>query len=330
MNLANLLKIINFYGRFTPSYTKIGYYARRLTWGSSARYDFAGQRWIVTGANAGIGKAIMHAAAGAGAEVTAVARNRDRLDAAIAELPAEAAARVTPVIADMSLQRETERLLRQLLSVDRPVDVLINNVGVLLNEHSITEEGRETSFVTNVLSHFQLTEGLLRADAFADDATIVNMTSGGMYNVPLAIDGLNVLDPAQYDGKAAYGFAKRAQVALTGYWNEKAGRGLRVYVTHPGWSKTPGVKFSLPVFWKIQNVLLRTPLQGADTALWLCAERPPVGEEVVWFDRKARPTHIFDRTRQPQCTVPELVEYLQGELDSLAPADTAATDRVSA
>src|SRR6056297_838713 len=193
----------------------------------------------------------------------------------------------------MSLQSETEELLGRLLADGRRIDVLMNNVGVLLNEH---------------------------------EATVVNMSSGGIYNVPRSIKGLNTLDPQRYSGKIAYGFHKRAQVALTNYWNRKYGdRGLRAYVTHPGWSKTPGVRFSLPTFWKIQNVLLRTPLQGGDTALWLAAERPEIGdEEVIWFDRKPRETHIFEHTRTPLCSEEELVDYLQRELDKGAAEAPAA------
>jgi NAD(P)-dependent dehydrogenase (short-subunit alcohol dehydrogenase family) len=176
--------------------------------------------------------------------------------------------------------------------------------------------------VVNVLSHFQLTEGLFEADRFADNAVIVNMSSGGMYNAPLGAAGLNNTDPATFNGKLSYAFAKRAQVALTGYWNRKYGdRGIRVYVTHPGWAKTPGVKNALPTFWKIQNIILRTPLQAADTALWLCATRPPVGdEEVIWFDRKPRETHMYEATRKPLCTVDELVDYLRAELRKPLPA----------
>lgn len=321
MNLSTLLKVINFYGRFTPSYTKTGYYARRLTWPSSPQ-DFSGQHWLITGANAGLGQAMMTAATDGGAEVTAVARNEARLKTAIAELPAESAARVTAIIADMSLQQETERLLDELVANGKTIHVLQNNVGVLLNDHEITSEGREKSFVTNVLSHFLLTEGLLDQGMLADDAVIVNMSSGGMYNAPLGYQMLNNLDSKSYNGKVAYAFAKRAQVALTNYWNEQhAAKGLRAYVTHPGWSKTPGVKFSLPLFWKIQNVLLRSPLQGADTAIWLAATRPDIDdEEAIWFDRKARPTHMYDRTRKPMCTTDELVAYLREELQSKAAA----------
>jgi len=318
MKTRDLMKIITFYARFTPTYTKIGYFARRLTWGSTPKADFSGQTWLITGASLGIGRAIMIAAAEAGAEVIAVARSRERLEAARDALSARARQRVRIQTADMSLVSGTRALLDSLLADGVKLDVLMNNVGLLLNELVLTPEGKETSFATNVLSHFQLTEGLLENQAFKDQAVIVNMTSGGMYNAPLGYRNLNVTDPDRYNGKAAYAYAKRAQVALTAYWDEKyRGRGIRSYVTHPGWAKTPGVRTALPVFWKIQNLILRTPLQGGDTALWLCATRPaqPSGDG-VWFDRKYRSGHMYEFTRKPQCTTEELVEYLQKELAS--------------
>jgi len=316
MTKTELWKIINFYGRFTPSYTKIGYFWRRLSWGASTRLDFSGQLWLVTGASSGIGKAIVHAAANANAEVIAVARNQQGLEAARQELCPKSAKRVTIMVADLSLQSETQDLLDRLLASGKKIDVLMNNIGLILNDMILTQEGRETTFVTNLLSHFLLTEGLIEAGNFSDDAVIVNMSSGGMYNAPLGIKALNTTDPASFNGKVSYAFAKRAQVALTGYWNKKYGdRGIRVYVTHPGWAKTPGVKTALPTFWKIQQVILRTPRQAADTALWLCATRPQIGEEEhIWFDRKPRETHLYEATRTPQCSVEELVENLRDEL----------------
>ena len=316
MKFRDLKKIITFYARFTPNYTKIGYYARRLTWGHSPPLDFSGQNWLITGASLGLGKAMMKAAAEAGASVIAVARSKERLEAARGEISPDAAARVRIMTTDMSLLSGTQELLNGLLESGKKIDVLMNNVGLLFKEMILTPEGREYSFVINLLSHFQLTEGLLKNEGFGDNAVIVNMTSGGMYNAPLDYRGLNNTDASTYMGKLSYAHAKRAQVALTVYWDRKyREKGVRSYVTHPGWAKTPGVKDALPVFWKIQNLILRTPLQGADTALWLCATRPPAtDEEVVWFDRKARPTHMYEFTKKPQCTIDELVDYLQQEL----------------
>jgi dehydrogenase/reductase SDR family protein 12 len=315
MDTRTLLKVINFYARFTPTYTKIGYWARRMTWKHMPPLDFSGQRWLITGASTGLGKAMMHAAANANAQVVGVSSNQQKLDAAVADLPAGAAERVTTIAADLSLQSGTQELLDKLIASGDKFDVLQNNAGLLFNEMKLTSEGRESSFAINVLSHYLLTTGLIDNDAFNADSVVVNMTSGGMYNAPLGIKGLNNTNEAKYNGKASYAYAKRAQVSLTDHWNEKyASRGIRFYVTHPGWSKTPGVKEALPVFWKIQNLILRTPRQGADTALWLCATRPTVEEDVVWFDRKPRVTHMYDYTKKPQCTLDELVAYFESEL----------------
>ncbi len=327
MTAMDLYKILNFYGRFTPSYTKIGYIARGLF---IKRYptDYSGQRWLVTGASGGIGKAIMHAAAKGGAEVVAVARSEEKLTSAIAELRPDAAARVSYEVVDMSLQQDTQVLADRLAAAGTRFDVLINNVGILLNAHTMTTEGRETTFVTNLLSHYLLTEHMVEHELFADSATVVNMTSGGMYNSPVTIKGLNVTDPAKYAGKAVYGAQKRGQAVLTGYWNKQYGdRGLKVYVTHPGWAKTMGVKQALPTFWKIQNILLRSPFQGGETALWLVSTQPPTSEDHdagVWFDHKLRPAHIFPFSQKPRCTVDELVAYLDEELAKGRASETAA------
>ena len=314
MDTRTLLKIINFYARFTPNYTKIGYYARKLGWPSMGPLDFSGQNWLITGASSGLGKGMMRAATEAGATVVAVSSSQANLDAAVAELPESLRSKVTTIPGDMSLLSGSRELLANLLASGQKFDVLQNNAGVLFNEHTLTSEGRETTYVINVLSHYVLTKGLIEGGAFNDGAVVVNMTSGGMYNAPLGTVGLNVTDPAKYNGKASYAYAKRAQVALTDHWNDTYGdRGISFYVTHPGWTKTPGVKKSLPVFSIIQKPILRTPRQGSDTALWLCATRPPIENDVVWFDRKARVTHMYDYTKKPQCTVEELVDYFEGE-----------------
>jgi NAD(P)-dependent dehydrogenase (short-subunit alcohol dehydrogenase family) len=50
--------------------------------------------------------------------------------------------------------------------------------------------------------------------------------------------------------------------------------GTTVHSMHPGWAATPGVTDSLPAFDKVMGPFLRTPEQGADTAVWLALEAP--------------------------------------------------------
>lgn len=317
MDTRTFIKILNFYGRFTPSYTKIGYFARGLFLKGYAK-DYRGQRWLITGASGGIGRAMVIAAAAGGAEVVAVARNESRLQQLIENLPNDAKARVSYAVADMSLQSDTERLRDRLIEGE-PFDVLLNNVGVLFPELEISSEGREATFVTNILSHYILTEGLVVNDKIVSGGAIINMTSGGMYNMPIGIRKLNVTDASKYNGKTAYAAHKRGQAVLTGHWYAKfKDRGIQTYVMHPGWTKTPGVKSALPVFYKVQNLILRTPYQGGETALWLASTRPSSSDDPdggVWFDRQLRPAHMFEFTKTPQCTVDEFVAFLDAEVE---------------
>lgn len=300
-----------FYGRFTLSYTQIGYAARRLTW-SSVKPDFRGQHWVVTGASGGLGRAVALAASRAGATVTAVARSPEKL----AQLAAEAPASIVTRVCDLSLQRDVGKLVENLAQNGRRIDVLVNNVGVLLDDFSRTDEQRETSFATNLLTHYQLTEGLIARDLLPRGGLVINMSSAGMYNVPLNVAALNPTTAAKYSGVVAYGFHKRAQVVLNGEWQRNyASRGLTFYVMHPGWADTDGVKRSLPRFRRILKSILRDEWSGSDTAIWLAAARPAQQtSQGIWFDRKLREEHVYERTRQTKDTPQTLIGYLRQEL----------------
>jgi dehydrogenase/reductase SDR family member 12 len=322
MNLQQLRKIMVFYGRFTPSYTQVGYRARSLLW-RDPKADFSGQHWLVTGASGGLGRFIALEAARLGAHVTAVARNQSRLDQVVADGKAQGISRIDTMLCDFSLQTDTQRLVHELAPRRPGIDVLVNNVGLLNHAHTITTEGREHSFTTNLLSHYVLTEGLIRADAFRKGRPLViNMTSGGGYNVALSTRALNTLDPKKFNGTLAYGWHKRAQMVLNQYWRDTYGpRGFTFYVMHPGWADTDGVKTALPRFREILQSILRDAKSGTDTALWLAAVRPAQREEEsVWFDRKQRAAHVYPHTRTSKDTPQSLVAYLEQEVARFADA----------
>jgi NAD(P)-dependent dehydrogenase (short-subunit alcohol dehydrogenase family) len=132
-----------------------------------------------------------------------------------------------------------------------------------------------------------------------------------MYTQRLRVDELQMA-PGLYDGAIAYARSKRAQVILTEMWAERLrDRGIVVHSMHPGWADTPGVSTSLPRFYKLSKPLLRTPEQGADTIVWLCAS-PEAGQSsgLFWHDRKPRPTHRMRRTRETEAERKALWEAL--------------------
>lgn len=306
MSAKRWLGALVFYGRFAASFTSLGYRVRRLRWPPSGR-DFRAQRWLVTGASGGLGAAVATAAAAAGAEVVAAARSETRL----AALPAG----ITRIVCDFSSVSDVHRLLDECGAAGRPFDVLVNNVGVLLGTHSLTPEGHEVSYVTNLLSHFILTEGLIARGLLGGHGrrdVVINVSSGGAYAVPLAVSRLDAREPAAFDGTVAYAHHKRAQIELAAYWQRRYGsRGLGAYVMHPGWADTAGVQRSLPTFRRWWRPLLRDAAAGADTILWLAASRPtPTADDSIWFDRAARPAHAFSSTRHSTDTVERLVQRL--------------------
>lgn len=307
--MSDALKGLYFFTRFAYPFSALGYRQRRLFFKDRA-LDFRDQRWLVTGASGGIGRAIAGDATAHGAGVIAAARSPEKL----ARLVADAGESISPRPTDLSLTREVEGLLDELSasSGGAAIDVLVNNVGVLLNEHQLSDEGHELSFATNLLNHYVLTQGLIERGLLAEDAIVINMSSGGMYNVPLKIDHLNVMDPASYDGVLAYAYQKRAQVVLNQWWREQhADKDWRFYVMHPGWVDTEGVKTSLPGFRALFQHVLRDAPAGADTAIWLASARPQQDDNgAIWFDRREQSAHLGSSTRRDSDSADELVEFL--------------------
>lgn len=304
-----LIKSVNFYARFAPSFTRIGYVARGLPF-RPVRADYAGQTWLITGATGGLGRAAAVKAVAKGAVVYAVGRNTKALDALRAET-ARGPGRIEPVICDLSSMAAVSAL------VDRPelaaikFDVLVNNVGLLMRSFEATAEGLETSYATNLLGHYILTQRLFEAGRLARCGAIINVVSGGLYNVPLNKPMLNIAEE-RFNGFAAYAAHKRAQIALTEQWRAAfASSAIKTYAVHPGWADTAGVKTSLPKFRRVLAAVLRNEREGADTIDWLAATRPGEVIDQIWFDRKPRTAHAYPHTRQTRSTPADIVAYLE-------------------
>lgn len=304
-----LKKLIGFYCRFTPSYSQIGYYARSLFW-RRLQGQFKGQTWLVVGGSEGIGGSAARSAIAGGATVINVARNAKKL-AAFADSTTHPS-KVIPEVADFSLRQDVWALLDRLEARGVKIDVLINNVGIQKRDQIITSEGLETSFATNILSHYLFTRELLNRGMLGDDATVIEVSSGGMYNHMLVTKDLNITGDG-YLGVRAYGLSKRAQVVMTQYWRQKfAGSERRFYVVHPGWVDTAAVGRSMPRFRATLKSVLRKDHQGADTIVWLAETRPPQGsDESIWFDRRERTAHIFAHTPKTTDTPETLIRYLE-------------------
>jgi NAD(P)-dependent dehydrogenase (short-subunit alcohol dehydrogenase family) len=125
----------------------------------------AGRRFLITGANSGIG---FHAAlklARKDAEVILACRDRRKGEAAMSRLREEApGARAELATLDLASLDSIRAFAAEEVARNRPLHVLINNAGIMaVPRRTGTADGFEMQFGTNVLGHFALTGLLLPA-----------------------------------------------------------------------------------------------------------------------------------------------------------------------
>ncbi len=279
-------------------YTNVGYRLRSLGWRDGELPRMDGKVVLVTGATSGLGLAAARGFAKLGATVWLVARDRhrgERARAAVAAFGGEARL----ALCDLDRLYSVRELAARVGADASRLDVLVNNAGVMPAERTRSADGIELTFAVNVVAPFLLTELLADALERSAPARIVNVSSGGMYAQRLRADDLQSAR-GEFDGAAVYARSKRAEVILTAMWAQRLrDRGITVYAMHPGWADTPGVRSSLPRFYKLTRPLLRTPDQGADTIVWLgAAAEPGASSGEFWRDRRRRPAYLLPGTRE--------------------------------
>jgi 3-oxoacyl-[acyl-carrier protein] reductase len=89
--------------------------------------SLAGRTALVTGGSKGIGRAVAARLAASGAEVAIVARGREALAQAVESIGSTA--RVVPVIGDVSLAADIERVYAEVMRAFGKVDIVVNNAG---------------------------------------------------------------------------------------------------------------------------------------------------------------------------------------------------------
>ncbi|HRE89841.1 MAG TPA: SDR family NAD(P)-dependent oxidoreductase [Myxococcota bacterium] len=279
--------------------TVVGSYGR---WGFRLRSpdfealpsDLSGERHAITGASSGIGLAAAKALAERGATVVLIGRDPNKLEAAAREVPGAELVR-----SDLS-DLDAAKALAELLA-SRPLTSLVHNAGFIVKDRRLTAQGHESAFATHVLSPFILTRRL-SSQLAASAGRVVWVSSGGMYTQRLDLVKMRALD-GPYDGVKAYAQHKRAQVILSESFQrrfEVDRLALTSAAMHPGWVDTPGVASGIPKFHEKMQRRLRTPEEGADTIVWLCAQKPAPEPGRFYLDRVARKTEVLPWTRHTQ------------------------------
>jgi NAD(P)-dependent dehydrogenase (short-subunit alcohol dehydrogenase family) len=226
-----------------------------------------GRTTLVTGSTGGLGVAIAHALARAGAFVVVSGRSKERGDEVVARIRSDGG-EATFVAADLSAgERDVHRVAQ--LAVDAAggrLDVLVNNAATLLlpmPTAEISEQLLRESFGVNVFAPLLLTGAVAPAMAQRGHGAIVNIGS---------IAGLRGAA-----GSAIYAATKAAIHSFTASWADEYGpSGVRVNAVAPGPIATErALEFAdhvAPVLARLPSRRMSTPDEVAAAVLFLASD----------------------------------------------------------
>ena len=211
---------------------------------------------MITGGNSGIGLVAARLLAGAGAQVIIAVRDQAKGQQAAGDIGGDV--RVRPLdLADLDSVRAFAA------ATTEPIDVLVNNAGVMATPLGRTAQGFEGQFGVNHLGHFALTNLLL--PMITD--RVVSVASGAHRRGHIDLSDLN-WDRRRYQRWAAYGQSKLANLLFILELERRltaAGSPVRALAAHPGYAATNLQSHSgHPIIDRMMKVANRIVAQSQD------------------------------------------------------------------
>ena len=204
--------------------------------------DMKSKRVIITGANSGLGKESAIALAKLGAEIVLAVRDTNKGQAVknliLKQIPA-----ASIEVAELDLMDlDSVRKFASIQST-KPIDILLNNAGIMAVPFEETKDGFESQMGTNHLGHFLLTQLLFEAISRGNNPRIINVSSSAHRLGKLKTGEASELTVSKqnYAPWTVYGNSKLANLLFT---NELANRlksvnsNIITAVAHPGYANT--------------------------------------------------------------------------------------------
>ena len=230
-------------------------------WNTSRIPDQTGKRYLITGANSGLGLQAAKALVAKGAHVTVTARSELKGATAMLETGAQEALLLD--LADLSSIREAAT------KITEPYDVVFLNAGIMVPPFSKTVDGFESQMGTNHLGHFAFA-GLI--ERFVKERWVVTSSfahrMGNFGNQSKETIKNRCLGVGKYSPWISYGDSKLANLLFVNELERRRlarGHGAIPIAAHPGWSRTNlfGVEKSKDLVSKLSDLTANKFAQSA-------------------------------------------------------------------
>ncbi|KZF19590.1 short-chain dehydrogenase [Xylona heveae TC161] len=137
---------------------------------------------------------------------------------------------------DLNSQKHVRQAAAEVNKYPEPIEVLINNAGVMFPPYQLSDDGIESTFAIDHIGHFLFTNLIMpRIVAAGPGARIINISSRGHQFSDVFFDDWNFNDGKSYDKMKAYGQAKTANILFSRSLAQKLKRkGILSFSVHPG------------------------------------------------------------------------------------------------
>ena len=227
---------------------------------------------LITGATSVIGRVAAKSIAARGAKMILIAKDESKVLRIIDNIKTETRNNnLDYYICDLSSQKEINKLADNIKNKYSKLDVLINNAGLIINEHRFSADGYEYTFALDHLAYFILTGLLLDLLKTSSNSRIVNVSSAA--HLGGNIDFADLMGEKKYSPGKAYCQAKLANVLFTYELSKRlTGSNITVNCLQPGTVRT-GFGSDLTGVWGIAMKMLKpfliSPEMGAQTLIYL-------------------------------------------------------------
>lgn len=260
-------------------------------WTAEKIPDQTGRIAIITGANSGVGFVEARELARKGAKVIMACRNAEKAERARREiLAAVPGANVEVELLDLAGLQSVRDFAERFRERGEPLDLLINNAGIMATPRGETADGFELQFGTNHLGHFALTNLLLESMVGRRDARVVTISSNAHKLGRINFDNLH--GRRRYFRWNAYNQSKLANLMFALELDRRlvtAGSPILSLAAQPGYAATnlhsSAPSFDRAVMFVLEHMVAHAPELGALPILYAATEPDLAGGSYIEPDR---------------------------------------------
>ena len=186
---------------------------------------------LITGATSGIGLELFKIFSKEKYYVIGIGRNKKRIKKTLNSINKNRKNLQSFYLCNFENLEDIKKVFNKISKEVNSIDILINNAGGIFVKNELTKNNIERTFQVNYLSHFLLTEILLKNKILKSKAHVLNLSSIVHKRGEINLDDINNLQ--NYNAVKSYAQSKLSQI-MWGYYLSEKHKEIYINSVHPG------------------------------------------------------------------------------------------------